>query len=222
MVKISIKIRVVDMANIFDLFKQISSGGDEPKGNVEYIVAGLGNPGAEYAKTRHNAGFMAIDYISGRCNARIDRARFSALVGEAVIEGKRVLLMKPQTFMNSSGEAVGAAAKFYKIPPENIIVISDDISLDVGRVRIRRKGSHGGQNGLRSIEQHLGSQDYQRIKVGIGAKPHPDYDLASWVLSSFDAKDMQSISECHPKVYEGLCKMLMGDTEAAMQICNGK
>ena len=222
MIKISIKIRVVDMANIFDLFKQISCGGNEPKGNVEYIVAGLGNPGAEYARTRHNAGFMAIDYISGRCNAKIDRARFSALVGEAVIEGKRVLLMKPQTFMNSSGEAVGAAAKFYKIAPENIIVISDDISLDVGRVRIRRKGSHGGQNGLRSVEQHLGSQNYQRIKIGIGAKPHPDYDLASWVLSSLDAKDMQAMSECHPKVYEGLCRMLSGDTEAAMQICNGK
>ncbi len=210
------------MANIFDLFKQISSGSEETKGNIEYIVAGLGNPGAEYAKTRHNAGFMAIDYISGRCNARLDRAKFSALVGEASIAGKRVLLMKPQTFMNSSGEAVGAAAKFYKIAPENIIVISDDISLDVGRVRVRRKGSHGGQNGLRSIEQHLGSQDYQRIKIGIGAKPHPDYDLASWVLSSFDAKDMQFVSECHPKVYEGLCKMLTGDTEAAMQICNGK
>lgn len=210
------------MANIFDLFKQISSGSEESRGSVEYIVVGLGNPGAEYAKTRHNAGFMAIDYISGRSNARIDRAKFSALVGEAVIEGKRVLLMKPQTFMNSSGEAVSAAAKFYKIAPENIIVISDDISLDVGRVRVRRKGSHGGQNGLRSIEQHLGSQDYQRIKIGIGAKPHPDYDLASWVLSSFDAKDMQAIAECHPKVYEGLCRMLTGDTEAAMQICNGK
>ena len=119
-------------------------------------------------------------------------------------------------------EAVSAAAKFYKIAPENIRVISDDISLDVGRVRVRRKGSHGGQNGLRSIEQHLGSQAYQRIKIGIGAKPHPDYDLASWVLSNFDAKDMQAIGECQPKVYDGLCKMLEGDTEAAMQICNGK
>ena len=210
------------MANIFDLFKQISSEKAEPKGNIEYMVVGLGNPGADYARTRHNAGFMAIDYISGRCDARVDRAKFSALVGEGVIAGKRVLLMKPQTFMNSSGDAVSAAAKFYKIAPENIIVISDDISLDVGRVRVRRKGSHGGQNGLRSIEQQLGSQNYQRIKIGIGAKPHPDYDLASWVLSSFDARDMQAMSECHPKVYEGLCKMLLGDTEAAMQICNGK
>ena len=186
------------------------------------MVVGLGNPGKDYERTRHNAGFMAIDYISGRSNSRVDRAKFSALVGEATIAGKRVLLMKPQTFMNSSGEAVSAAAKFYKIAPENIIVISDDISLDVGRVRVRRKGSHGGQNGLRSIEQHLGSQDYQRIKIGIGAKPHPDYDLASWVLSKFDVKDMEAIASCHGRVYDGLCKMLMGDTEGAMQICNGK
>ena len=210
------------MSNIFDLFKQISTEQTSSAGKIEYMVVGLGNPGKDYERTRHNAGFMAMDYISGRVNARIDRAKFSALVGEATIAGKRVLLMKPQTFMNSSGDAVSAAAKFYKIAPENIIVISDDISLDVGRVRVRRKGSHGGQNGLRSIEQQLGSQDYQRIKIGIGAKPHPDYDLASWVLSNFDAKDMEAMSSCHGKVYDGLCKMLLGDTESAMQICNGK
>lgn len=211
------------MANIFDLFKQISTGDDAgSKGKIEYIVAGLGNPGKEYERTRHNAGFMTIDYLAGRCGVRIDRAKFSALVGEATAAGKRVLFLKPQTFMNLSGEAVSAAAKFYKIPPENIIVISDDISLDVGRVRVRRKGSHGGQNGLRSIESCLGSQDYQRIKIGIGAKPHPDYNLADWVLSAFDARDMQALSECYPRVYDGLCRMLEGDTEAAMQICNGK
>lgn len=211
------------MANIFDLFKQIStSDSTAAGGKIEYIVAGLGNPGKEYERTRHNAGFMTLDYLAGRCGVRIDRAKFSALVGEGTVEGKRVLFLKPQTFMNLSGEAVSAAAKFYKIAPENIIVISDDISLDVGRVRIRRKGSHGGQNGLRSIESCLGSQDYQRIKIGIGAKPHPDYNLADWVLSSFDVKDMQALGECYPKVYEGLCKMLSGDTEAAMQICNGK
>lgn len=141
------------MANIFDLFKQIStSDSTAAGGKIEYIVAGLGNPGKEYERTRHNAGFMTLDYLAGRCGVRIDRAKFSALVGEGTVEGKRVLFLKPQTFMNLSGEAVSAAAKFYKIAPENIIVISDDISLDVGRVRIRRKGSHGGQNGLRSIE----------------------------------------------------------------------
>lgn len=210
------------MANIFDLFKQISTGSDTGSGAVEYILVGLGNPGKEYERTRHNAGFMAMDYISGRCGAKIDRAKFSALVGEATINGKRVLLMKPQTFMNSSGEAVNAAAKFYKIAPENIIVISDDVSLDVGRVRVRRKGSHGGQRGLKSIQECLGTEDYQRIKIGVGAKPHPDYDMAAWVLSTFEPKDIEAISENYPRIYDGLCKMLEGDTEEAMQICNKK
>ena len=210
------------MANIFDLFKQISTGSDTGSGAVEYILVGLGNPGKEYERTRHNAGFMAIDYISGRCGARIDRAKFSALVGETTINGKRVILMKPQTFMNSSGEAVAAAAKFYKIAPENIIVISDDVSLDVGRVRVRRKGSHGGQKGLKSIQECLGTEDYQRIKIGVGAKPHPDYDMAAWVLSTFEPKDIEAISENYPRIYDGLCKMLEGDTEEAMQICNKK
>lgn len=210
------------MANIFDLFKQISTSEDSSSGAVEYILAGLGNPGKEYERTRHNAGFMAMDYISGRCGARIDRAKFSALVGEATINGKRVLLMKPQTYMNSSGEAVSAAAKFYKIAPENIIVISDDVSLDVGRVRVRRKGSHGGQKGLKSIQECLGTEDYQRIKIGVGAKPHPDYDMAAWVLSTFEPKDIEAISENYPRIYDGLCKMLEGDTEEAMQICNKK
>ena len=210
------------MANIFDLFKQISTDSDSGSGAIEYILAGLGNPGKEYERTRHNAGFMAMDYISGRCGARIDRAKFSALVGEATINGKRVLLMKPQTYMNSSGEAVSAAAKFYKIAPENIIVISDDVSLDVGRVRVRRKGSHGGQKGLKSIQECLGTEDYQRIKIGVGAKPHPDYDMAAWVLSTFEPKDIEAISENYPRIYDGLCKMLEGDTEEAMQICNKK
>ena len=210
------------MANIFDLFKQISTDSDAGSGAIEYILVGLGNPGKEYERTRHNAGFMAMDYISGRCGARIDRAKFSALVGEATINGKRVLLMKPQTFMNSSGEAVSAAAKFYKIAPENIIVISDDVSLDVGRVRVRRKGSHGGQRGLKSIQECLGTEDYQRIKIGVGAKPHPDYDMAAWVLSTFEPKDIEAISENYPRIYDGLCKMLEGDTEEAMQICNKK
>ena len=210
------------MANIFDLFKQISTENSSEAGPVEYIVAGLGNPGKEYERTRHNAGFMAIDYISGRCGVRVDRAKFSALVAEANIDGKRVLLMKPQTYMNSSGEALAAAAKFYKIEPQKIIVISDDVTLDVGRVRVRRKGSHGGQNGLRSIENHLGTQEYQRIKIGIGAKPHPDDDMAAWVLSNFDARDIEAISANYPRLYDGLCKMLAGDTEEAMQICNKK
>ena len=210
------------MANIFDLFKQISSPANSAGGKIEYIVVGLGNPGREYERTRHNAGFMAMDYIAERAGVSVNKARFSSLTAEAVIAGKRVLLLKPQTFMNLSGEAVSSAAGFYKIAPENIVVISDDVSLDVGRVRVRRKGSHGGQNGLRSIQNHLGSEDYQRIKIGVGAKPSPDYDLASWVLSRFGDADMKLMGECHPRVYDGLCRILEGNTEDAMQICNGK
>jgi len=210
------------MANIFDLFKQISSDSSQSAGNIEYIVVGLGNPGKEYERTRHNAGFLTIDYISGRCGAKIDRAKFSALVGEATIAGKRVLLMKPQTFMNASGDAVAAAARFYKIHAENVIILVDDISLDVGRLRVRRKGSHGGHNGLKSIEAQLSSTEYQRIKIGVGAKPHPDYDLVDWVLGTFGVKDMELLSAGYSKAYDGLCKMLEGDTEGAMQICNAK
>ena len=209
----------VKMANIFDLFKQISSDSSKSTGNVEYIIAGLGNPGKEYEKTRHNAGFMAMDYISGRVDAKIDRAKFSALVGEATIEGKRVLLMKPQTFMNSSGEAISAAARFYKIPAENIIVIADDISLDVGRLRVRRKGSHGGHNGLRSIEAQLSSQDYQRIKIGVGAKPN-GWDLADFVLSRFAPNERKNIDEAIDKSVEAIATILSDSFEKAMNLYN--
>ena len=211
------------MADIFDLFKKISSDKQEsPLGSIEYIVVGLGNPEKVYEKTRHNAGFMAIDNIAARLGVKLDRAKFSALVGEAVIAEKRVLLMKPQTSMNLSGNAVIEAARFYKIEPQNIIVLSDDITLDVGRLRVRRKGTHGGHNGLRSIEARLSSQEYQRIKIGIGAKPHPDYDLVNWVLGNFTSDDIATLNESFEKLYLGLCKMLSGDTEGAMQICNAK
>lgn len=211
------------MADIFDLFKQISSGGESrPLGNVEYIVVGLGNPEKEYERTRHNAGFMAIDAIAAKHSVRLDRIKFTSLVGEAVIADKRVLLMKPQTSMNLSGNAVVEAARFYKIAPQNVIVLSDDITLDVGRLRVRRKGTHGGHNGLRSIEARLSSQEYQRIKIGIGAKPHPDYDLVNWVLGNFSSDDMAKLGESFDRLYAGLCKMLSGDTDGAMQICNAK
>ena len=211
------------MADIFDLFKQISSGREErPLGNVEYIVVGLGNPEKEYERTRHNAGFMAIDAIAAKHSVRLDRIKFTSLVGEAMIADKRVLLMKPQTSMNLSGNAVVEAARFYKIAPQNVIVLSDDITLDVGRLRVRRKGTHGGHNGLRSIEARLSSQEYQRIKIGIGAKPHPDYDLVDWVLGNFSSDDMARLGESFDRLYAGLCKMLSGDTDGAMQICNAK
>lgn len=210
------------MADIFDLFKQIAqkkeeTGSGEP---ISYLVVGLGNPGDKYFHTRHNAGFLALDYISQKVNARIDRSKFKALVCEANIANKRVLLMKPQTFMNNSGEAVAEAANFYKIKPENIIVIFDDISLDVGRMRVRRDGSAGGHNGMKSIIACIGSDKFPRIKIGVGQKPHPDYDLADWVLSEFGKEDKEKLFNMFGYVNEGLEKILKGDIDGAMQICN--
>lgn len=210
------------MANIFDLFKQIEKK-DRVDGGapIEYIVAGLGNPGGKYEKTRHNAGFTAIDHIAQKCGVRIDRARFDALVGECTISGKRVLLVKPQTFMNLSGKAVGSAAGFYKVSADNIIVLSDDVTLDVGRLRARRKGSAGGHNGLKSINEHLGTELYPRIKIGVGKKPHPEYDLADWVLSELSAGDLKLMSSSFDALFAGLEKIIAGDFDGAMQICNG-
>ena len=211
------------MSNIFDIFKKIESEKqDKALSPITHIVVGLGNPGDKYFYTRHNAGFLAMDYISQRCASQVNRSKFKALVGEANIAGKRVLLMKPQTSMNLSGNAVIEAARFYKIEPQNIVVLSDDITLDVGRLRVRRKGTHGGHNGLRSIEARLSSQEYQRIKIGVGAKPHPDYDLVNWVLGNFSSEDMNILGESFNRLYDGLCKILSGDTEGAMQICNAK
>ena len=210
------------MANIFDLFQKIAKQDETTAGPVEYIVAGLGNPGAKYEKTRHNAGFLAMDFLAEKYGARIDRAKFHALVGEATIGGKRVLLMKPQTFMNASGEAIAEAARFYKCPTEKIVVISDDFLLDVGRLRVRRKGSHGGHNGLKSIERMLSTTEYPRIRIGVGQKPHPDYDVIDWVLGSFSAEDLKQIASRYETLAAGLEKILGGDVEGAMQICNGK
>lgn len=211
------------MADIFDLFKQIAEKRDSsPSQNepISHLVVGLGNPGDKYFHTRHNAGFLALDFISQKANARIDRSKFKALVGEAVIDGKRVLLMKPQTFMNNSGEAVAEAAKFYKIASENIIVIFDDISLDVGRMRVRRDGSAGGHNGIKSIIACIGSEKFPRIKIGVGQKPHPDFDLADWVLSEFSKEDNEKLFNMFGYSYDGLIKLLENDIDGAMQLCN--
>ena len=151
----------------------------------EYLVVGLGNPGSQYEATRHNVGFRAVDALAKEAGVKIDRAKFQALTAQATVGGVRVLLMKPQTYMNLSGVAVKQAADFYKVPPERVLVLFDDIDLDVGRLRIRRNGSAGGHNGIKSIISSLGSQEFPRIKIGVRAKPHPDYDLADWVLSRF-------------------------------------
>ena len=202
------------MSNIFDLFKKIEK--KESQAPITHLVVGLGNPGAEYAKTRHNIGFLAIDHIAEKYCARVDRAKFHALVGEAVIEGVRVLLMKPTTFMNSSGIAVGEAAAFYKIPPENVIVLHDEISFDPGLFRIRRKGSAGGHNGLKSIISSLGSEDFPRIKIGVGKKPTPEYDLASWVLAKIPDGDMALMQARFEDIRASVGLMLLGKTEDAM------
>ena len=151
----------------------------------EYLVVGLGNPGSQYEATRHNVGFRAVDALAKEAGVKIDRAKFQALTAQVTVGGVRVLLMKPKTYMNLSGVAVKQAADFYKVPPERVLVLFDDIDLDVGRLRIRRNGSAGGHNGIKSIISSLGSQEFPRIKIGVGAKPHPDYDLADWVLSRF-------------------------------------
>ena len=202
------------MSNIFDLFKKIEKKEDTRP--VTHIIAGLGNPGAEYQKTRHNAGFLAIDHIAERASVKIDRAKFRALTAEAVIGDKRVLLMKPQTFMNSSGEAIGAAASFYKIPPERVIVLHDEISFAPGKMRIRRKGSAGGHNGLKSIIAHLSSEDFPRVKIGVGQKPSPDYDLVDWVLGKFSLDDVKAIEGLYENIYDSIALMLEGKIDEAM------
>lgn len=174
--------------SIFDIFKQIEKE-KTPQAPIEFIIVGLGNPGTKYEDTRHNCGFMSVETLGEMYKTEIKRLKFKSLTAEITVADKRCLLMKPTTFMNNSGEAVDEAADFYKIPPENIIVIYDDINLDVGRLRIRQKGSDGGHNGMKSIILHLNSDNFPRIRVGVGKKPHPDYDLADWVLSRFTKEE---------------------------------
>ena len=200
--------------SIFDLFKKIETS--TVSGPPAFIVVGLGNPGKKYENTRHNAGFRAIDHIAAKLGAKINRAKFDSLVGECEIGGTKVLLMKPQTLMNASGTAVSAAADFYKIPPERILIIYDDISLDVGTMRIRRKGSDGGHNGIKSILYQLGSDAFPRIKIGVGKKPHPEMDLADWVLSDFTAGEQKRLFELFGNVAEAAKMIVNGDIDGAM------
>lgn len=168
------------------------------KGGAEWIVAFLGNPGLKYNGTRHNAGFMAAAAMEKKLGVSINKMRFKALTQTADIGGKKVLLMKPQTYMNLSGDAIAQAANFYKVPPERVIVVSDETALPIGRLRIRRGGSAGGHNGLKSVIARLGTDQFPRIRLGVGDKPHPDYDMADWVLSAFkdqDAADMELVAK---------------------------
>ena len=193
-----------------------------PSGAPEFLIVGLGNPGPKYEFTRHNAGFLCIDLLAQQLGVRIDRIKFKSVVADVAIEGRRCILMKPQTFMNNSGEAVRDAANFYKIPPEHVIVLSDDVSLDVGTLRVRAKGSAGGQNGLKNIIYHLNSEDFPRVKIGVGKKPRPDYDLAAWVLGKFPAEDQKAIDKaCEDAVNAAAC-IIAEDCAAAAQKFNGK
>ncbi len=206
------------MANIFDLFKKIEKSSSAP---VTHIVCGLGNPGEKYVNTRHNAGFLAVDALCQRLGVRCDRAKFKALIGEATLGDTRILIMKPQTFMNNSGEAVSEAARFYKIPPESIIIISDDIAQDVGRLRIRRSGSAGGHNGLKSIISHLKTDTFPRIRLGVGQKPSPEYDLVDWVLGKLPKETESAFSSVCSVVPDVLSLILKGDFDTAMCNYNG-
>lgn len=188
--------------------------------SYDYIVAGLGNPGAKYEMTRHNAGFLAMDLLAITKNTDIKRLKHHALVADMQIGGKHCLVMKPQTMMNNSGEAIGEAAKFYKIPPENVIIVYDDISLDVGQTRIRRKGSAGGHNGIKSIIAHLGSENFPRIKVGVGKKPTPEYDLVNWVLGRFPKEQEKDLKAALENSVSALELIVGGDIDKAMNLYN--
>lgn len=193
---------------------------ESPSSGFDYLIAGLGNPGEQYAFTRHNAGFLALDEIASRAGIRVKSLKFKSLYGTGQIAGKKVVLTKPQTFMNASGEALRDAAQFYKIPMEKVIVLYDDISLDVGRLRIRRKGSDGGHNGIKSILYLTGSDQFPRIKLGVGKKPHPEMDLADWVLSRFTKEEGKLLEEAIDKAAQALELMIQDNTEEAMNRFN--
>ncbi len=199
---------------MFNKFKKTDSS------VYDYLVVGLGNPGAKYETTRHNIGFLCITKMEEEFGFKAKKLKFHALIGDARVGNHKVLFMKPQTMMNNSGLAVKECADFYKIPPEKIIVIFDDISLEPGKLRIRRKGSAGGHNGIKSIIAHLGSDNFPRIKMGVGAKPHPDYDLADWVLSNFPKKDIPLMRDAIDCACDALPILLNGDIDAAMSKYN--
>lgn len=204
--------------SIFDLFKQVESAA--PAGPPEYLIVGLGNPGLEYAQTRHNAGFMTLDLLAEREHTEIKRMKFKSLCGDAVIAGKRCLLMKPTTYMNNSGQAVAEAMQFYKLPIDHIIVVYDDISLVPSRLRIRRKGSDGGHNGIKSIIYLTGEDTFPRIKLGVGKKPRPDYNLADWVLSRFTKEELEQLHIAAEHACESIALMVNGKIDEAMNRYN--
>lgn len=188
--------------------------------SVDFLVVGLGNPDKKYEQTRHNTGFIAVDYIAEKRNVNINRVKFKSVVGEGNINGHKVLFMKPSTYMNNSGQAVVEAMNFYKLKPEQVVVIFDDISLDVGKMRIRSKGSDGGQKGMRSIIYLSGSDMFPRIKIGIGAKPNPNWELANWVLSKFTDNEMKEIEKMADNANTAIEHIIDGNISKAMNLYN--
>ena len=188
----------------------------------DWMIVGLGNPGKEYEKTRHNVGFRVTDLVAAELKTKIDRLKFRALTRMVTYNGMKVLLVQPQTYMNVSGAAVSALATYYKVQPERILVVFDDISLPVGRIRIRKDGSAGGHNGIKSIIQSLGTDKFPRVKVGVGAKPHPDYDLADWVLSKFSAQEEKDLAPAMENAAKAALMVLDQGTEKAASAYNGK
>lgn len=191
------------------------------KSACDWLIVGLGNPGENYARTRHNVGFRAVDVLAGQLGGKIDRAKFRGLFALLPWQGQKLLLLKPQTFMNNSGLSVMDAARFYKLPPERVIVLFDDISLAVGRLRIRADGSAGGHNGIKSIIGGLNSQSFPRVKIGVGAKPHPDYDLADWVLSNFTPDEDKVISAAAGRAADAVLELIQNGVPAAANRFNG-
>lgn len=204
-----------------DIFEKLfGSRSASTSGPVEYVVAALGNPGKKYESTRHNAGFMTADYMADKKNFDIKRVRFNGLTGDTTIAGKRVLIIKPTTYMNLSGQPVQEALDYYKLGPDKLIVISDDVALDVGKMRIRRAGSDGGQKGLRDIITCLGTQDFARIRIGVGGKPHPSMDMADWVLSRFTPEDLKLLLPVFDDAMQAVELMVQGNISDAMSKYN--
>lgn len=191
--------------------KTVSAGGAP-----EFLIVGLGNPGKKYERTRHNSGFMFADLLAHTLSVKLTKIQFKSVSALADFGGHRCLILKPQTFMNNSGEAVREAAAYYKIPPENILVVFDDVSLPAGSLRIRRKGSDGGHKGIQSIIYHLNSDNFPRIKLGVGEKPHPQMELADWVLSSFSQDELKSLGEACENAVKASGLIISGNTEKAM------
>ena len=185
-----------------------------------WLVAGLGNPGPQYENTRHNAGFKSVDILCEKLGIQLNKKKFNAFYGEGSVKGIKVLVVKPLTFMNNSGEAVGKLARFYKIPIDRVIIISDDISLPVGKIRVRAKGSAGGHNGLKSIIAHLGSDAFKRVKVGVGEKPHPDYDMIDWVLGKPPKEQLDTYNGALSRSADAVGELITGSVETAMNRFN--